>query len=153
MAWALRPLCPFFPQWSFPFNNFLVHDMGQKSTQGTQPSAGLGAHLPNHLLARGLRQGCVRKGASESLGGDERFKEVTSVGRQAVLGTLVLSAPRTAPLGATHSSPEWKSPALWGLERGAGCRPVPHLTHTQSRSHLWAHRALSRKCCLLSWPP
>lgn len=32
---------------SGPFNNFLVRDVGQEGTQGTQPLAGLCAHLPN----------------------------------------------------------------------------------------------------------
>lgn len=35
--------------------------------------------------------------------------------------------------GQLHWVPQsGKSPALWGLERGAGCRPIPHLTHTHT---------------------
>lgn len=44
-AWGSETLCPFFPRG--PFSNLLVRDVGQESTQGTQPLAGLRAHLPN----------------------------------------------------------------------------------------------------------
>lgn len=46
-----------------------------------------------------------------------------------------LGAVSTEDSSAGYNQVEEPSP--WGLERGAGCRPLSHLTHTQSRSHLW----------------